>query len=169
MKSSRSFVIILAMLAIVAYVFYQYRQPRFVVGEPVPEVTFSLPNGDRAQLSDLRGQYVLLQFWGSWCGPCRQENPELVALYRRFHDRGFEIVSIGLEKKAQAWQQAIANDGMNWPYHAMESAEFDGENTRLFNVRSIPTTFLINPDGVIMGVNLKPIYMEKMLKEKLGG
>jgi thiol-disulfide isomerase/thioredoxin len=168
MKNARNLVI-LALLAIVAYVFYQYRQPRFVAGEPVPAVAFSLPNGDRAQLSDLRGKYVLLQFWGSWCGPCRRENPELVAMYRHFHDRGLEIVSIGLEQNARAWQQAIANDGMSWPYHAMESAEFDGEITRLFNIRSIPATFLINPEGVIMGVNLKPIYMEKMLKEKLGG
>jgi Thiol-disulfide isomerase and thioredoxins len=168
MKNSRN-LIILALFAIVAYVFYQYRQPRFAAGEPMPEVAFNMPNGDRAKLSDLRGKYVLLQFWGSWCGPCRRENPELVALYRHFHDRGFEIASIGLERNPRAWQQAIESDGLAWPYHAMESADFDGENTRLFNVRSIPATFLINPEGVIMGVNLKPVYLEKMLKEKLGG
>lgn len=166
MKHSRTLLIIAA-IAIVGVVFYQYRQPRFVVGETAPDFEMALLNGERAKLSDLKGKYVLLQFWGSWCGPCRKENPELVALYQKYHERGFEVFSIGLEQNPKAWQNAIARDGLVWKYHAMESAEFDGEQTKLFNIKSIPAIFLLNPEGKIMGVNLKPHYMDKMLGEKI--
>lgn len=159
--------ILIALIAVVAYVFYQYRQPRFAAGEKAPDFELELLNGERTKLSDLRGKYVLLQFWGSWCGPCRKENPELVALYKKYHDRGFEILSIGIEKNPQAWQNAIAQDGLVWNYHAMESSEFAGEIATQYNIKSIPTTFLLNPEGVIMGVSLKPDYINKMLSEKI--
>ncbi len=159
--------ILLSLLALVAFVFYKYRQPRFVAGENAPDFEVGLLTGERAKLSDLKGKYVLLQFWGSWCGPCRRENPELVALYQKYHDRGFEIFSIGLEQNPRAWQSAIAQDGMVWKYHSMESAEFKGGRAEQFNVHQIPTTFLINAQGVIMGVSLKPEYIDKMLGEKI--
>jgi thiol-disulfide isomerase/thioredoxin len=168
MKKSRSTLLIIALLAIVAFVFYKYRQPRFVAGEQAPDFEVGLLNGERAKLSDLKGKYVLLQFWGSWCGPCRKENPELVALYEQYHDKGFEIFSVALEQNPRAWQNAIKQDGMIWKYHTMESAEFNGGRAQQFNVHQIPTIFLINADGLIMGVDLKPDYMNKMLREKLG-
>ncbi len=166
MKHTRTLTII-ALLAIVAFVFYKYRQPRFAAGENVPDFEVGLMNGERAKLSDLQGKYVLLQFWGSWCGPCRKENPELVALYQKYHDRGFEIFSIGLEQNPRAWQNAIVQDGLVWKYHTMESAEFKGGRAEQFNVHEIPTTFLISSKGVIMGVDLKPEYIDKMLGEKI--
>lgn len=159
--------LLIALLAIVAYVFYQYRQPRFAAGEKAPDFELGLLNGERAKLSDLKGKYVLLQFWGSWCGPCRKENPELVALYKTYHERGLEIFSIGIEQSPGAWQNAIAQDGLLWKYHAMESSEFAGEVATQYNIKSIPTTFLLNPEGVIMGVSLKPEYINKMLSEKI--
>lgn len=166
MKNSRTLFIIAA-LVLVALIFYKYRQPRFLAGEKAPDFEVSLLTGEKAKLSDLRGKYVLLQFWGSWCGPCRRENPELVALYRKYHEKGFEIFSIALEQNPRAWQNAIANDGLVWKYHAMESAEFNGELATVYNIKSIPAILLVNPEGLIMGVNLKPDYMEKMLREKL--
>jgi len=166
MKNSRTLIFI-ALLALVAFVFYKYRQPRFVAGEKVPDFEVGLLTGERAKLSDLKGKYVLLQFWGSWCSPCRKENPELVEIYQKYHDRGFEIFSIGMEQNPQAWQRAIQQDGLVWKYHSMESAELNGERAQQFNIKSIPATFLISADGVIMGVNLKPEYIDKMLREKI--
>ena len=166
MKNKPTFLIIILLL-LVALIYVKYRQPRFVAGEQAPDFEVGLMNGERAKLSDLKGKYVLLQFWGSWCGPCRQENPELVALYQKYHEKGFEIFSVGIEPTERAWKKAIENDGLVWKYHTMESSEFNGGRAQQFNVHSIPTLFLINPEGVIMGVNLKPIYMDKMLREKL--
>lgn len=166
MKTTRTLGLF-ALLALVALIFYKYRQPRFVAGEKAPDFEVGLLSGQRAKLSDLQGKYVLLQFWGSWCAPCRKENPELVALYKKYHARGFEIFSIALEPSPRSWQRAIVQDSLLWKYHAMESAEFDGGRAKQFNIKSIPATFLLNHEGVIMGVNLKPEYIDKMLREKL--
>lgn len=156
----------LALVGVVlAFLFYKSRQPRFVAGEKVPDFTAVRADGQMARFSDLRGKYVVLQFWGSWCGPCRAENPHLVELYQKYQSKGFEIFSIGIEQRQTAWQQAIQRDGMVWPYHAVELDRFNGPLARQFNVRSIPTTFLVNPDGIIMGVNLAPDRMDKMLQE----
>jgi thiol-disulfide isomerase/thioredoxin len=159
---------IIALIAVaIAFSVWKYRQPRFSGGDQTPDIAIQLANGQQAKLSDLRGKYVLLQFWGSWCGPCRKENPYLVQLYNKYHDKGFEIFSIGIEQNSNAWKNAITNDQMIWPYHAMESMEFNGPLAQQFNIKSIPTTFLLNPEGVIMGVSLNPDYLEKMLSEKL--
>lgn len=166
MKHTRT-LIFLSLFAIVAFVFYKYRQPRFVAGEKAPDFEVELLTGERAKLSDLQGKFVLLQFWGSWCGPCRKENPELVALYQKYHDRGFEIFSIGIEQNPQAWQRAITQDGLLWKYHSMESSEFSGELAQKFNIVQIPTIFLLNTQGVIMGVNLRLEYIDRMLSEKI--
>lgn len=154
--------------AALTFYFYYYRQPRFVAGEKAPDFAAVLADGKTVRFADLRGRYVLLQFWGSWCGPCRAENPHLRELYREYQPKGFEIFSIGIERNQRAWQAAILNDGMNWPYHAVELNYFGGELASLFNVKSIPTTFLVNPQGVIMGVNLSSDQMDRMLREALG-
>jgi thiol-disulfide isomerase/thioredoxin len=167
MKKYTRTLVILALVALISFMFYKYRQPRFLAGDPVPDFEVSLISGERAKLSDLKGKYVLLQFWGSWCGPCRQENPELAALYQKYHARGFEIFSIGIETNPTAWKNAILQDGLTWKYHAMEAGDFDGGQAKQFNIKSIPTTFLLNPEGIIMGVSLKPEYINKMLSEKI--
>lgn len=166
MKKYR-FPLIVVGIIVFAYAVYQYRQPSFSAGEKVPDFSIPLASGTSGNLSDLRGKYVLLQFWGSWCGPCRRENPELVRIYQQFHERGFEIFSIGIENNPTSWQKAIEKDGLIWKYHAMEAGDFSGEIAQLFNIKSIPTLFLLNPEGVIMGVNLSPEYLNRMLKEKL--
>lgn len=145
----------------------QYRQPSFIAGDPVPDFTATLLTGEQVRLSDLRGKYVLLQFWGSWCGPCRAENPQLVQLYQRYHDRGLEMFSVGIEQSASAWQQAIEEDKMTWRYHTMEAQDFNGGLARQFNIHSIPTTFLLNPQGDIMGVNHDVERLDKVLGDLL--
>lgn len=167
MKSGTLRIGLVIALALIALLYYRYRQPRFIAGEKAPDFSVALSNGQTTRLSDLKGKYVLLQFWGSWCGPCRAENPYLAALYHRYHDRGFEIFSIAIEQNPAAWQRAIQQDGLEWTYHAVELNQFSGPVARLFNIKSIPATFLINPDGVIMGVNLPPSQIQKMLNTAL--
>jgi peroxiredoxin len=150
------------------FAWYKYRQPRFIAGDKAPDFEAVLADGQTtARLSDLRGKYVLLHFWGSWCGPCRAENPALAAIFQKYQGQGFEIFSIGIEQSPEAWQRAIEHDKLGWHYHAMESVDFGGGAARLFNVKVIPATFLINPDGDIMGVNLPPEQIEKILSERL--
>ena len=154
-------------VAALLYTWFQYRKPRFIAGDHAPDFGVALADGRQARLSDLKGKYVLLHFWGSWCGPCRAENPELTAIYSRYRDQGFDIFSIGIEQTKLAWQKAIERDSLAWGLHAMESADFGGGVARMYNVKVIPSTFLINPDGVIMGVNLPPDQIEKMLSQQL--
>jgi thiol-disulfide isomerase/thioredoxin len=159
--------LILAVLVIFGALFYKYRMPRYVSGEKAPDFEAILANGDRVHLSDLAGKYVLLQFWGSWCGPCRAENPDLGILYRKYNARGFEIFSVGIEKYPQAWKRAMAQDGMTWKYSVSEFKEFDGSLPHLFNIKSIPTTFLINPDRMIIAVNPTPAELDEKLAKAL--
>lgn len=149
------------------FAWYKYRQPRFIAGETAPDFEVTLVDGQKARLSDLKGKYVLLQFWGSWCGPCRAENPELARIYAQYRGAGFEIFSIGIENSALAWKKAIERDSLVWKYHAMESGAFDGGVSLQYNIKVIPSTFLINPDGDIMGVNLTPEQIEKTLSQHL--
>ncbi len=167
MKSNIWTLIIVAAVLVGAFFWYKSRQPRFGVGELAPDFTAVLADGSAAKRSDLRGKMVLLHFWGSWCGPCRAENPHLVELYHKYHDKGFDIFSIGVETNTTAWQKAIERDGLIWPRHSVDTAKFGGAIARQYNVHSIPATFLILPNGVIAGVNLSPNQMDKMLSEQL--
>lgn len=166
-KSSLMRIGAFALLTALVFAWYQYRQPRFRAGDMAPDFEVTLADGQSARLHDLKGKYVLLHFWGSWCGPCRAENPKLAAIYQKYNGQGFEVFSVGIEKTELAWQRAIERDGLTWRHHAMESADFGGSASRLYNVKAIPATFLLNPDGDIMGVNWQPAQIEKTLAERL--
>jgi thiol-disulfide isomerase/thioredoxin len=167
MSTNRTYLLFLVLAILVAFAWWQYRTPKFVSGETVPAFSATLLNGETVSFESLRGKYVLIQFWGSWCGPCRAENPHLVDLYNKYHNRGFEIFSIGIEQNPQAWQRAIARDGMIWPYHTADMKRFDGELAKMFNIHSIPTTFLVNPDGQIIRVSPDPAEIDRILAEKM--
>lgn len=151
----------LALLILVGFQLgkYLYLKPKNITGEKAFEFTGQLPDGTPFALSGLKGKYVLLDFWGSWCGPCRQSNPQLASLYSKFNKQsfkdadGFEIVSVALERSAANWTNAIQTDQMIWPYHIMESGSFDSPTVKAYGVKQIPTKFLINPDGVMMAVD----------------
>ena len=160
-------IILLLIVALGAWLFYVSRQPRFTSGEPAPDFIMYRQNGNLVQLKDYRGKFVLLHFWGSWCGPCRAENPHLVELYKKYHSRGFYILSVGIERNAEAWKRAIQQDGLIWDTHTSSLREFDSDIAKLFNVKSIPSTFLINSEGLIIGVKLSPDQIDKILSEQL--
>ena len=169
-----------ALLVVVIGLFigrYFYMQPKFVNGEKAPAFTATLKNGQPFELAQLEGRYVLLDFWGSWCGPCRAESPELVKLYRQYQNRtfkdaeGFEIVSIGIERNEKSWKNAIQTLGLNWPYHILDLSSsmkfFNGDLANQYGIKEAPTKFLLNPEGVIIGVNQSPEAIDKALAKKL--
>jgi len=114
-------------------------------------------DGKRFQLTDLHGKYVLLDFWGSWCGPCRRESPQLVKMHAQTKDR-LTIVSIAIERDSTAWRRSRTRDARNWPFQVMETTAslkfLNGKVADLYGVNKVPTNFLIGPDGVIVGVDV---------------
>lgn len=136
-----------------------FLKPRIEYGIKAFEINGNLPGGESFSLSDLKGKYVLLDFWGSWCKPCRKSNPKLVKLYQDFSARtfndasGFDIVSFAVERNKESWFAAIMEDHLTWPYQLVSTDLFNDPTIKAYNVRQIPTKFLINPDGIIIAVD----------------
>jgi peroxiredoxin len=128
---------------------------RVAIGAQAPDFTLTTPEGKPVALSSLRGKYVLVDFWASWCGPCRRENPNVAAVYQAYKDRNFEIlgVSIDVERNRAQWLKAIADDHLTWPQ--ISDLKPDNEAARLYSVRAIPQNFLIDPSGKIVATNLR--------------
>lgn len=138
-----------------------YRQPGVSAGTKAPTFVGIMPSGDSLHFSELKGNWILLDFWGSWCGPCRESNPALVSLYNKYKDadfkdaKGFTIVSVGIETSRDRWLAAIQADGLSWPYHISDLTRFKDHVAALYGIREIPTSILISPEGNILGVNLE--------------
>jgi thiol-disulfide isomerase/thioredoxin len=141
-------------------------------GDKAPEIEQVLVSGEDFQLSELRGTLVLVDFWAAWCKPCRKENPELVKLYNEYKDEtfenaeGFTIVSISLDFKKEMWESAIKKDGLVWPYHVGDMKGWNTEAARMYNVKSIPTSFLIDGDGTIIGTHLRGDDLKEAIKDE---
>ena len=127
-------------------------------------------NGDGTvmKLSDLRGKIVLIDFWASWCGPCRRENPHVVNLYAKYHDKGFEVFSVSLDNNPTRWKEAIQKDKLTWPYHVSDLKGWKSEAAALYGVNSIPSTFLIDQEGRIIAKGLRGEQLDQMLQKKFG-
>lgn len=134
------------------------------IGLQAPDFAQNDVNDKPVKLSDFKGKYVLVDFWASWCGPCRQENPNVVAAYNQFKDKGFTILGVSLDQpgKKEAWLKAIADDHLTWT-HVSDLKFWDNAVAKQYGIRSIPANFLIDPDGKIIAKGLRG----EALKEKL--
>jgi thiol-disulfide isomerase/thioredoxin len=118
------------------------------------------------KLSSLRGKVVLIDFWASWCGPCRKENPNVVRLYNQYKAKGFTVFSVSLDQDAEAWKKAIASDGLIWPNHVSDLLGWQTPLVQLYAFEGIPHTVLIDQEGKIIGTGLRGESLEQKLKEQ---
>lgn len=132
-----------------------------------PDISLKNPEGKTITLSSLRGKVVLIDFWASWCGPCRQENPNVVRAYNKFKDKGFTVYSVSLDKDAEAWKRAIKSDGLIWPNHVSDLKQWESPMPQLYGFNGIPYTVLIDKKGKIIGTNLRGAALEQKLNEIL--
>lgn len=161
--------LILLLFIITLVLVWKFRKPENNQGKQAPEFTAQLQDGSEFSLSDLRGKYVLLDFWGSWCPPCRRDNPNLVELYDQYNSRGFEIVSVAIEKNEKTWSKAISKDRLDWPYHILRTSRMVATDALAlkYQVSDLPSKFLIDPRGQIIGTNLNKAETMGILDKNL--
>jgi len=141
------------------------------IGNKAPGLIGKNTNGETVKLSDTQGKLVLIDFWAAWCGPCRGENPTLVKAYNTYKDKefnggdGFTIFSVSLDRTKSAWEAAIKKDNLTWPYHISDLNYWNSKHAAIYGVRSIPSNFLIDENGIIVAKQLRGPALEAKLKD----
>lgn len=134
------------------------------MGQEAPQIELTNPNGELLKLTDYRGKYVMIDFWAAWCKPCRQENPNVVKLYEKYKDKGFEIYGVSLDRTRDDWVKAIADDGLTWP-QVSDLQYFNSIAAIDYKINAIPATYLLDPEGKIIAQDLRGKSLENKLAE----
>ena len=140
---------------------------KLAIGSEAPQLVLNDTTGNKVPLASLRGKVVLVDFWASWCKPCRFENPNVVRMYNKYKKKGFEIYGVSLDKNKAAWIQAIKQDNLQWT-HVSDLGFWNSAAVKLYDIKSIPQTYLLDEYGVIIGKGLRGKALEKKLEEVLG-
>lgn len=134
------------------------------IGQPAPEIALPDTTGQVVKLSSMKGKYVLVDFWAKWCGPCRQENPNVVRVFNKYKDKGFTVFGVSLDRSKEDWLRAIKEDQLTWT-HVSDLKYWQSEAARTYNVNGIPFSLLLDPNGVIIAKNLRGPALEKKIAE----
>ena len=137
-------------------------------GSMAPDIIMKDPDGNERKLSDMRGSVVMIDFWASWCGPCRRENPNVVRMYHKYHNAGFDIYSVSLDKGRAEWVKAIKDDGLVWPNHVSDLRGWTSSGGATYGIMSVPSTVLVDRQGRIIAKNLRGPDLERKLQEIFG-
>jgi peroxiredoxin len=136
------------------------------VGKVAPDFEMASLDGDKVKLSQLRGKYVLLDFWASWCAPCREENPNVVKQYNAFKNKGFTVLGVSLDRDREQWKKAIKDDGLTWT-HVSELKHWDSDIVKQYAIEGIPSSFLLDKEGKILAKNLRGEELQQFLTKLL--
>ena len=142
-------------------------ESKLAIGAQAPEIALPNPEGDTIRLSDLRGKIVMIDFWAAWCKPCRMENPNVVRVYNKYKNKGFDVLGVSLDRSRDAWLKAIEADGLVW-HQVSDLQYFNSVAAQKYNVQGIPFTVLIDEDGKIIAKNLRGKALEQKLAEVIG-
>ncbi len=132
------------------------------IGQVAPEIEMENPQGELVKLSDMKGKYVMIDFWAAWCKPCREENPNVVRLYNKYKDKGFEVFGVSLDRTKEAWVKAIADDGLEWT-QVSDLKYFNSAAAEIYQIEAIPATYLLDPEGRIIAKDLRGASLENKL------
>ncbi|WP_335337888.1 TlpA disulfide reductase family protein [Sediminicola sp. YIK13] len=135
------------------------------IGSKAPNFSAPTPNGDLLALNDVKGKVTIVDFWAAWCKPCRAENPNVVNVYNKYHDKGLNILGVSLDRRAEDWKKAIADDNLTWNH--VSNVQYFDEIAKLYNVDAIPATFILDENGVIVAKNLRGPALEQKIAEML--
>lgn len=137
---------------------------KLAIGQPAPEIALPNTEGQVVKLSSMKGKYVLVDFWAKWCGPCRQENPNVVRAYNKYKDKGFTVFGVSLDRSKEDWLKAIRDDGLTWT-HVSDLKYWQSEAAKTYNITGIPFSVLLDPNGMIIAKNLRGPALDSKLEE----
>ena len=143
------------------------KKEALAVGKEAPDFTLNDTEGKSVSLSSIKAKVLLVDFWASWCAPCRRENPNVVKVYKEFHDKGFDVLSVSLDDKKDNWLKAIKDDSLVW-HHVSDLKGWKNAAAQLYGIRSVPTNYLLDENGVILAKNLRGDVLEQKVTELLG-